>query len=327
MPTPPDLSPSEPADPIASRCRVRTGAHRARRATLWLLSLLCAFTASLACAGSRGLLYEATPPAGQAAGTLWLLGTVHLGTAALYPLSDEVNKALDAAARVAVEADSTDQVAAQAALVGGLYGPGDSLGAHLPAALHREILDALALRGLPEVMGQRMKPFLTAMTLSVVELQRHGYDAARGIDNVVIQRARAAGKPVIALESFAQQIELFDAVDAASQVALLDATVQSLNDGSLLRNTADMYGAWQRGDADGLAEVVQRDMDRLPETAQRALQAKLFDERNVAMLDRVLALHAAEGGMLLVAIGAGHLLAETGLVEQLRQRGWQVEQR
>nr|MCU0869450.1 TraB/GumN family protein [Burkholderiales bacterium] len=181
--------------------------------------------------------------------------------------------------------------------------------------------------GVPEGGARMMRPFLAAMTLSVLELTAHGFDPARGVDSVVVQRARAAGHRVVELESLSMQVALFADLSPATQTALLDATLRGLDDRSMLRDARQLHDAWRDGDAAALTATLADEWARMPADAARELQQRLVDARNDRMLARVTALHAAGAGDVLVAIGAAHLVGDTGLVEQLRRRGWRVTQR
>ncbi len=83
---------------------------------------------------------------------------------------------------------------------------------------------------------------------------------------------------------------------------------------------AEMTTAWERGDLDMLERVVVDDTrEEYPDVYEA-----LFVRRNNAWMD-VLVRELEGSGVDFVAVGAGHLLGQDGLVAQLRARGYTVE--
>ncbi|MFN7276828.1 MAG: TraB/GumN family protein [Betaproteobacteria bacterium] len=258
-----------------------------RRQLVSLLALLCATTASQAPATAQSgtgqaLLWEAR----SATATVYLLGTIHLGTRELYPLPASVEAAYRRAAVVALEADPADPSALLLAGQAMMYVPPDGLERNVPAALVRDTTEVLARYGLPAEMTRMMKPFVLAMTISVLEAGKAGLDASLGIDAHLASRARQDGKRLVELESMAMQLGLMDGLPRDAQAAM-------------------------------------GDLRSLPAPARKALQERLFDQRNRAMADKVAAM-LGSGDVVLVGVGAAHLMGATGLVELLRARGYSV---
>ncbi|MDD3449696.1 MAG: TraB/GumN family protein, partial [Gammaproteobacteria bacterium] len=57
----------------------------------------------------------------------------------------------------------------------------------------------------------------------------------------------------------------------------------------------------------------------------KALQERLFTERNAAMAERVTEL-LRRGGSYFVVVGAGHLVVGNGIVARLQRQGYRVRQ-
>ena len=96
-----------------------------------------------------------------------------------------------------------------------------------------------------------LKPHLLAMTLTMLEVQRLGYEPALGLDLHFAQRAKREGKPIVELESMAQQMDLFEALPAEVQEDMLRAALEALDDGSLQTELERLVSAWRSGDASG----------------------------------------------------------------------------
>ena len=74
--------------------------------------------------------------------------------------------------------------------------------------------------------------------------------------------------------------------------------------------------AWARGDIDALAAIIERDAAKGPETYRLLLTV-----RNARWADQLDA-RMDRPGVVLVAVGAGHLAGPDSLLAQLAARGW-----
>jgi uncharacterized protein YbaP (TraB family) len=293
--------------------------RRALCCWVWLLWLAaaCAQAADV----PRGLLWEVRSDRG----TVFLLGTIHVGNASLYPLPPSVEEAYRASSRLAVEADVASGDAAAAAR-SAIYTPPDALDRHVPAAIYQDVTDAARDLGVPMDIARRMKPPMLAMALTMIEVSRIGMEPRFGIDLHFSQRAKADGKELVELESVAQQIAMLDALSPDAQVAMLQATLRGIRSGSLTRDMDALIEAWKRGDAERVDEIATQDLRAMPAGAADALEKALYEDRNRAMAEKIAALLAREE-ITLVAVGAGHMTGPTGLVTLLKARGYSVLRR
>ncbi|MBC7521358.1 MAG: TraB/GumN family protein, partial [Sandarakinorhabdus sp.] len=102
----------------------------------------------------------------------------------------------------------------------------------LEARVSKKAAPQLALAaqrtGLALPVFDRMDTWLAATILGEASLAQIGIEAASGVEPALDARARAAGKPVIGLESIEQQLGYFDAMPEVDQVAMLEATLDDL---------------------------------------------------------------------------------------------------
>lgn len=172
--------------------------------------------------------------------------------------------------------------------------------------------------GIPVGALEGQEPWIAALTLSVLPMMQAGYDPTSGVDRAVDGFAEARGKAMRTFETVDQQLGFFDTMAPELQRAmLLEAVEQAPEVAGMM---AQMTNAWERGDIDMLTALVIADTrEDYPD-----LYDMIFVQRNNAwMLTLVGELQGA--GVDFVAVGAGHLLGDEGLVAQLRARGYQVE--
>lgn len=289
-----------------------------------LLALLATTAAGLPRAAAQdgavqALLWEAR----SSTTTVYLLGTIHLGTRDLYPLPTSVENAYRRAGVVALEADPADPSALLLAGQAIRYTPPDGLERHIPAALLRDTTEVLARHGLPAEMTRMMKPFMLAMTISALEAGKAGLEASLGIDAHLASRARQDGKRLVELESMAMQLGLMDGLPRESQAAMLESAVRGAKAGTLGRDLRALVEAWKSGNLERLERAALGDLRSLPAAVRKPLQERLFDQRNRAMADKVAGMLGG-GDVVLVGVGAAHLMGAAGLVELLRARGYSV---
>jgi uncharacterized protein YbaP (TraB family) len=269
--------------------------------------------------GSTPLIYEVR----SETSTVYLFGTVHVGTRAMYPLSPQVEEAFAASGALALEANPLDQQEVAAAMAQAMYKAPDDLAKHVSPALFDQVKVLSPRVGLPIEYARRMKPHLLAMTLAMMEIQRLGYDAGLGLDVHFAQRAMQSGKPILELESMEGQMKLFDALPADLQEGMLQMAVDTIADGSVEKEMDALLKAWTVGDASAIHAIILRETEGLPEPVAQELRAAIYDRRNEAMAQQVAGYLAGQHPVF-VAVGAGHLTGEDGIPELLKRRGFSV---
>jgi uncharacterized protein len=268
---------------------------------------------------STPLLFEVK----SATNTVYLFGTIHVGARKLYPLSPQVEEAFARAQALALEADPTDQSALVSAMADSMYHPPDTLREHISPELYAQLEAVLPSVGLPIEYARGMKPYLLAMTVAMLEVQRLGYDAALGLDVHFAKLAKAQGKRIVELESIPEQIELFASMPPQAQEGMLRVVLDSIEDGSLPQELEQLVSAWSKGDAEAIHASTMRELEDLPEPVARMLYTKVYEQRNRKMAEKVAGMLAGRE-VHFVAVGAGHLTGESALPVLLQAKGFSV---
>lgn len=250
----------------------------------------------------------------------YLAGSIHLGSEAMYPLSGNLMKALDKADALVLEADVERIDAAEmheAMSKYGFYREG-SLRDDLTEAQWQEVVDAANLVRVPIGMLNVQKPWLAGTTLSMSGAIAAGYSEQLGVEIHLLGLARDR-MPIIALETITEQFSAFAGIDKQTQIAMLMEAVDNI------ARTDDYVGrmidAWRRGDQAALNALIKEVV-----TVGYADFAKnLIDERNIRMADRIDDLLKSDERRYLIVIGAGHMDGPLGLVNLLREAGYEVE--
>lgn len=286
----------------------------------WLCAVGLWLVALAAQAGDDGFLWTVRDRAGETRG--YLFGTVHLCSAACYPLPESANEAFRRSRLLALELDPTDPSIGAALNRAGRVADGlAGLSERVSAAQWRALVDLAGRQGLPPNLLDRMQPWLISMALMVSAAGQQGYGSQWGVDIWLAKAARDADIEVMALETVARQIEALAAGGEAAQLAALDQTVRLLESGRLGGYLHEMLRAWRSGDGPALARLLDLDAD---EVALAPLLEQVLAQRNHEMAFRVARLMRGPGPVF-VAVGAAHLDGAEGLAALLAGQGFVLE--
>lgn len=249
--------------------------------------------------------------------TVYLFGTVHLLRPDLRWFDGPVRTAFDASDTLVLELVMPPEAETQALLDKLGRTPGDPTVAALPAPQHARLEGALRQAGLAPESLDRDEPWLAALTLSLLPLQKLRYDDANGVEQVLQAAAGKGGKQVTGLETAKEQFGYFDHLSAAAQTRLLGDTLDGLPETGA--NLGAAVAAWSRGDADALAAQLNADLAGNPE-----LRDTLLLRRNQRWAAWVRSRMRAPGTVF-VAVGAGHLAGADSVLALLPRAGLKVE--
>jgi len=281
----------------------------ARSASWWLLAL-----SLLGCLNAR-----AAGPVWAIRGahhTVYLAGSIHLLRAADAALPPALMRAYADSSSLVMEIDLArlDPTEALGTLMqhGGL--PGDqSLREVAGTARYARTSAAAAALGLPADSLDHEAPWMVALQLTELDYARRGYDPQQGVEQQLLQRARADHKSTAGLETLADEMAVFEALTPAAQLRFLDMVLDDLDDSG--DETRAVLEAWRRGDTGRLAALLAHEYRAFP-----ALYEALVTDRNRHWLPQIERLLQGDQDCLVV-VGALHLVGKGGLLEALRRDG------
>lgn len=258
---------------------------------------------------------------------VFLLGTVHQLPEGIDWNDGAVRVAIDTADGLLVELAPVEQGRA-AAEFRRLSTPATDLpplAERLPPELRPPLTLLLQRAGLRRRAVDGMESWSAALTLAQAQARMSDLSVLRGVDAVLATRFEIDDKPVIGLESAAQQLGLFDRLSEDAQRAMLAHVVRTSARGDASDRMRAMIDVWASGDVDALDGLLADDLAAVPQ-----LRPQLLVARNAAWTDRIAAMMRApaastpSGDAQLVAVGAGHLTGSDGLPARLRARGFAV---
>ena len=297
-----------------------------RALTITALALCCsAFTGAASPAAGdsapKHFLWKVT----GSKGVVYLLGTIHAAKADFYPLPSIIEESFEKADMLIEEIDISDPAEAAGAQRGliedGSYPKGDTITNHLSEVTRSHLAAYLKKDDLPEPAVAHMRAWLVSMLVEQLELQRMGFDPSYGLDQHFLEEARQSHKQIGALEDAGSQLKMLSSLSEEFQDRLL---LSSLVDVEKSHDVLDfLTRAWQSGDDAAMQELITSSVRDYPQL--KPLMTKLFDDRNTAMAAKI------EGFLqtpksYFVAVGAGHLVGDKGVLSQLRRKNFKEEQ-
>ncbi|ALH80014.1 TraB/GumN family protein [Sphingopyxis macrogoltabida] len=251
--------------------------------------------------------------------TIYLFGTVHVLKPGLGWFDDAVKRAFDKSDQLMLEIVLPEDPGemAQKMIPLALDQSGKTISSRLSADELKAYQAAMTGLGIPVAQFDRFEPWFAAMTLSIAPLAQLGYDPEQGAEKQLTAAAKAAAKPVSALETVDQQLGFFDGLPEKQQLAFLNSVVKDIDKlGPTLDKTVVLWG---KGDTEALAVAMNESMAATPELAK----VLLFD-RNQRWADQIKA-RMDQPGTVFVAVGAGHLAGEHSVQDFLKERGLTAE--
>ena len=284
------------------------------RTCLKLLALAVFCSGAAAAPAGAASVWKVTGPNG---GTLYVGGSIHALRSTDYPLPAAFNRAFDASSRIVFEVDEKALRGTTSSLgKAGKYPKGDSLKNHVDPRTYDYVRRVFALMRVPEQEFARYKPWMLVLMLQSQSMG--GYSSTLGVDQFLLNRAKANKKPVLGLETMREHAEVYSGLSDRQAETLLLFTFLPGEDGRA--DTPPWMDAWRRGDADAVARGMYQAYREFPSFARR-----LLDDRNRRWMPKI-ERFLNSGETYFVVVGAAHLGGPAGVLTMLRQRGYQVTQ-
>ena len=248
---------------------------------------------------------------------VYLAGSMHVMKATLLPLPQQFEDAFAESDHIAVEVNVAAVSAVdlqQQLLSAALLPAGQSLDTVLESDTLKKLDAYLADQGLSRLLVARLKPALIATQLSADRFAALGYVSDFGLDKHFIDRAGA--RPVLELETVADQLALLMSPPMDVQRDMLDATIDEMAESNAI--LSQMVVAWLAGDSEAMRALFD---EQSPQTdAYRAFDKRMLDDRNVGMADKIQG-YLAASGTYFVLVGAAHVSGAGSIIDVLDRRG------
>lgn len=269
------------------------------------------------------LLWRVTAP-GNEAHPSYLFGTHHVAPVSILDSVAGFTAALNSVDAVYGEMDMEVASSQESTMVlmSMAAAPADSTLSALFAPSQLDSIQAACnkyLGGVSVEYLDGLKPVMVANMIGIVQNQLAfpGRDDMTPVDDVIQRRARAAGKEVVGLETIEQQCQALMGAPIIEQAENLMSLVRDDEESiSLARSLGQAY---LEGDLNKILEIIESSESGMSASDSE----RLINSRNADWL-RILA-GLIPAASIMIAVGAGHLPGDKGLLEGLKKEGFKVE--
>jgi len=279
---------------------------------LILVLLLNAF-ATVSLADTDRAVFWAIERDGEPAG--YLLGTIHSEDPRVLEFSEAFLGKLRSNKMFAME--MVPDLPTLARLTEYMHYPkGKTLESVIGSERYGALVTALAVYKVPEDFISAMKPWAAMMTLSTPPP-----DTGFFMDLSLSLRASGSGLKVIGLETLEQQLSFLEEMPMAMQLSLLD---QAIAESGNVREAHDqMVDAYLENNLVHLQAISEEEFQSIGADERDYFFEAGILKRNRRMLESLLP--HLENNSVFVAVGALHLPGDGGLLNLLRQNGYELK--
>lgn len=182
-------------------------------------------------------------------------------------------------------------------------------------------LDAAAKSaGIPsgEAAFEPFRPWLAAISLSMVPITQAGFDPKSGVELTLKPEFQNAGKSIHGFETSEQQMHMLADMPQQTQLDYLNSGVEHFAEAP--QKFKQLVAAWYAGDEKTLDEIFDAEFrSRYP-----AVYQALVVKRNEAFARQIADLTQGDGTVF-AAVGAAHLVGPDGVPAMLAKLGYKVE--
>jgi uncharacterized protein YbaP (TraB family) len=247
----------------------------------------------------------------------YILGSIHSDDPRVTKLAPIVRKHFEQADSVSLELIMDKSSLRKSARAIFLTEGNKTLDQLLGKELFEQVIKAARPYKIPITWLKRFKPWGVIAILSFLPKKNGQF-----LDLMLYKEAKKRKKRIYALESIKEQLYVFESFSLDEQIILLKDTLKNFDK---MPNMFDKFHElYLKRDLTALMElgisVIRENKDN--QTLSNTFYKRMIDDRNLIMVERMQ--KVLKQGNAFIAIGALHLPGENGILQLLKQQGYQV---
>lgn len=254
--------------------------------------------------------------------TVYLLGSMHMGEAKMYPLDKTIEDAFASSDHLVLEVNMGPENQAKALgliLAKATYDQGDTLQSKLSRNTYGKLADYLKKQEQPVDAMSKFRPWFVMLQLLEFEMAKLGFSPAFGIENHLM--SHVGSKTILELETIEEQLNLLSSgTDMEQELDMIDGLEQLPRTEILMKRMVD---AWINGDVAAMDRIIT---ESLPKSTQLQKRNKsLLDDRNINMA-RKIEEYLKTDKTYFVTVGSAHLTGKKSIISLLQAKGYRPNQ-
>jgi len=253
----------------------------------------------------------------------YIFGTMHSKDPRILQLPGIIMQAFNNSSTAVFETSLKDEdIASSQAMM--MLPTGQSLKSRIGPGRFSKLSELAAPYGMAPEILDRVKIWAAAAVISQPPPPRQKNAAQMNLlDKELEKSARQSGKQVLALETNAEQLGIFDQLSDAVQLEYLDQSMAE--NANINKELETITGYYLSGNTGWIACNLEETLKTASDGLNRLMTEKLINERNRRMVSRMTP--ALQQGNTFVGIGALHLPGEDGVLALLQAQGFKVERK
>lgn len=276
------------------------------RKLIILLCLIVSANFSLLEVNGQSLLWKIN--GGDLDAASYLYGTIHIKDKRVYGFSDSVITTFEKCDAFAMEVDLNPENLAQ--LSQKMILPDDMTLQDLFTEKEYQLIKTVVedIIGIDISLFNKLKPIAI---LSLVMNYQFANDVEMSVDEYFYREAITKDKKIIGIETIEEQLEILETIPKDYIVDYFKNIDQAKEDMEII------IKLYQSAELEDLLEMMLKDKSMV------MIQQTLLTDRNIKMSERIKKLIKEQS--VFIAVGAGHLPGQEGIINMLTRAGYNVE--
>ena len=268
---------------------------------------------------SKGFFYEVNNKGNK----IYMLGSIHVGNSSLYPIDENIIKALKSSEKIYMEIDLSNREEAKKMRQKIYYNDGKNLKDDLGEELYSRVLKIFQGYGMKEDQVKILRPWAIYNTMAS-DPKEESPKGSFGIESYFLALSLLNKIEIDELESMEFQSNILSNFDKKTYVEMIENLTAEIEKNGYKNINSGLYtllDAWQSGDRDKMKSILSLKGDKASEKFNEAI----LDERDEGMAKKIDAMLKKDGkNTYFILIGSAHLVPENSVTGILKDMGYKV---
>ena len=268
---------------------------------------------------SKGFFYEVNNKGNK----IYMLGSIHVGNSSLYPIDENIIKALKSSEKIYMEIDLSNREEAKKMRQKIYYNDGKNLKDDLGEELYSRVLKIFQGYGMEEEQVKILRPWAIYNTMAS-DPKGESPKGSFGIESYFLALSLLNKIEIDELESMEFQSNILSNFDKKTYVEMIENLTAEIEKNGYKNINSGLYtllDAWQNGDSDKMKSILSLKGDEASEKFNEAI----LDERDEGMAKKIDAMLKKDGkNTYFILIGSAHLVPENSVTGILKDMGYKV---
>lgn len=268
---------------------------------------------------SKGFFYEVNNKGNK----IYMLGSIHVGNSTLYPIDENIIKALKSSEKIYMEIDLSNREEAKKMRQKIYYDDGKNLKDDLGEELYSRVLKIFQGYGMEEDQVKILRPWAIYNTMAS-DPKGESPKGSFGVESYFLALSLLNKIEIGELESMEFQSNILSNFDKKTYVEMIENLTAEIEKNGYKNINSGLYtllDAWQSGDRDKMKSILSLKGDEPSEKFNEAI----LDERDEGMAKKIDAMLKKDGkNTYFILIGSAHLVPENSVTGILKNMGYKV---